>query len=297
MSVKKKPKEKPYRIFELTIVRAWLIFGVLFAHILMFVSIYYNGRIWDEADIPQWIGKILSLSSFESGGFMMMMWLINLSLMFFTQGITLSFSRHNGKRAFSIFMIFLISMGLMLIEWVIYVIFDFSIYYDMGLVITSFSIFGVYALCILLFKYITKLPFNFQFSIFIILLIPSLLSLYYFSSPVLNPLQWFNITLSNVYLDIMVKGFFHTATIFPYVACFSLGTLVGQIYYRNKISPFVTEKYSNFMQKHRATQFVLWSGNNTGKIFILHWWFLPLFFFLLTLLIMHGLPPSRPFVL
>jgi Na+/alanine symporter len=55
----------------------------------------------------------------------------------------------------------------------------------------------------------------------------------------------------------------------PGIAFFSFGTLIGQIYYKDKISPFVTEKYSNAMQKNPFTRLLMWCGKNSLLSFVL----------------------------
>jgi Na+/alanine symporter len=73
--------------------------------------------------------------------------------------------------------------------------------------------------------------------------------------------------------------------LFPAVIIFAFGTLIGQMYYKNKISPLVTEKYSNFMQRNWFTRFVMWCGANSLKCFIAQAVVLPLFFGIITLII------------
>jgi uncharacterized membrane protein len=261
------PKKKE-RIFELDFIRGILIIAMIVQHFGYFCARFIT-RVWDANKLNNYeIWKFGNwcdyfMYSTINDRLMEVAWV----LFFFMAGITLTFSRHNYRRACYLLGMFAVLYFLTFL-WKNY--FNYRYIYILG-----FGMFLAYALYIFIWTLINKLPVIVHMAICGILLILLVLFMFYFPSPDVNPLKWFGV---NRQLNINSTAGF---SLFPSVFYFSFGVVIGKLYYENRKSPLKLSGLSNLV----PLKPILWAGHHATILYAVQAVLYPVVFFVLTIVI------------
>jgi uncharacterized membrane protein len=267
------PKKKPERIFELDFLRGVIVFGMLLLHFMIFSSHYIGMYLGNGTAITgfwRWCGQIsnyiIDIYSKDDTTYYFT------TVLFLMMGITATFSKSNVKNANSILIMYVMINGIgYLFEYWVFI----GKYRDY-IKFLHYSVLLAYALFLYTFSFIKKMRFNTQIWICGILGALSIMFIFQWESPNLNPLQFLNITLP---ADLQTTFSF---PLFPHIFIFSLGTIIGQVYYSGRHSPFDF----SYLKKSNICKVFIWLSLHSKLIFIIHTALYPFIFFLLTIIIL-----------
>jgi uncharacterized membrane protein len=271
--IPQKTAQHPERIFELDFVRGILIIAMIWEHIYTDWTFYFDELNWQLIPTFNIINNIIG-GSFTNK---IMNWWYPFNdfgvMCFFTmQGITFTFSRKNKKRLTGLLIGFMIYYAFFLLEAISLDIRFFSF--------LTFEVFFAYAMCMLIFMLISKFSFKIQLWISALLCMASVFFIYIFDTNfTFNPLHWFELIDKLVfYRELKFKVY--KVYVFPAIFIYSCGTIIGQLYYKNRTSPFALYNLNH----KKIFKPILWCGRYSLRIFLAHMILLPLIFFTLYLI-------------
>ncbi len=243
---------KKSRIWELDFLRGFAIFMMIFDHLLYDLqnlsSIFVN--FWEvDSRIFNWLedfGRLYWYSDLRLFGH-----LFFISLFLVVSGISYTFSKSNLRRGIKLLFVALL---INLVTYLIDVIFDSDM-------IIAFGIIHMYALSILIIYLIKKIWDNDKFIFFIgsvIIIIGILIEFWEFN-------YIYQLKLNDI-LGLVIGTKAYGADSFglvPYIGIMMMGTVIGNSFYKNKVSLIPTKKITN-------KNFFTWIGRNSLLIFVLH---------------------------
>ena len=243
---------KKSRIWELDFLRGFAIFMMIFDHLLYDLqnlnSIFVN--FWEvDNTLFNWLddfGRLYWYSDLRFFGH-----LFFISLFLIVSGISYTFSKSNLSRGIKLLIVALL---INLVTYLIDVIFDAD-------VVIAFGIIHMYSLSILIIYLIKKIWDNDKLIFFLgslIIVIGILIEFWDFN-------YIYQVKLIDIPgLVIGTKAYgADSFGLVPYIGIMMMGTVIGNSFYKNKVSLIPTKRITN-------KNFFTWIGRNSLLIFILH---------------------------
>jgi uncharacterized membrane protein len=267
------PQKRTERIFELDFLRGLLIIFLIWEHFYSSWNYYFITLHWNNYGFFNAIHSVVGSNLITN---IMQGWYpyndFGLYCFFIMQGITLTFSRHNKRRATGLLIGFLIYFALFVLDMTVSKVRFFSY--------LNYDVFLGYAACMFIFILVSKFSFNIQLWIMALLSLLSLSSIISGINFPWNPFHWFGL-VDKIVLQRDQNEYAYKVLVFPLIFIFSLGTIIGQVYYKNRRSPF---KKGYNLYKKKIFKPVLWCGRYSIRIFLVQMISLPAMFFILSLI-------------
>ena len=267
-----KEETKKQRVWEIDFLRGICIILMVFDHLMWqihdFVWKYFGITDWTSSNIPEFLRQYHYFGTFYyTNDFRIEFRLMVLFLFFFISGISMNFSKNNQKRG-------LICLGLGLVITLITIILCITNIIDPQESLICFGVLSCLGSCILITHYLKKLIYkifdnNFNAWIITVCILSWILILLgkyfrvHFPSYLLNkgdPMSYFIGILGNIFGFANFGGDFFPLV--PYLAYMMLGSMLGEVFYKDKRSLFKKEP--------KACKPFTIVGRNTMPIYLFH---------------------------
>jgi len=242
---------KKERIWELDFLRGFAIIMMIFDHFMFDLSYFprYFSNFYDlDLELFNWLQEnaVLywnSVLRFFGRHFFVFIFL-------FVSGISFTFSKNNFKRGIKMLVIaVIISLGTLLMDSVLG--------YD---VLIIFGVIHMFAVNTLITAFIRKWIKNETVILFIGMLVLTISFIFGFFEPTSVALTWGNLPGIIIGLKSFGSDYFG---ILPYLGFIIIGTVIGNIFYKNRVSLFPQKKFSQ-------NNVILLTGRYSLWVYVLH---------------------------